>query len=276
MTKKRKAGSADSQEFNSALKQTKNKFTVYDPSGSRVTDIKRGLMVKVAELINKRGWTQVKSAAFFGVTQSRISDLMRAHDEKFSIDMLVYWLSLLGEDVKITVGGQQISSSPGVKDPQSIEESIAYYSRAIDLNPSDFGPLTERAFVYHDAGRFDLAIADMSRCIELEPERPGPKFNRALFYFDAGKFDLSLEDCDRLIAQHPDYAFGWGLRGQVYEKLGKNDHALADYSKAIEIEPEIPGAYYRERAALYKKLGQSGKADADLLKLSKLQQKDKR
>lgn len=48
-----------------------------------------GLMIELAELIRRRGWTQRHAAARFGVTQPRISDLTRGRVELFSLDTLV-------------------------------------------------------------------------------------------------------------------------------------------------------------------------------------------
>ena len=40
-------------------------------------------------VIEKRNWTQVEAAKVLGVSQSRVSDLMRGKWDKFSLDMLV-------------------------------------------------------------------------------------------------------------------------------------------------------------------------------------------
>jgi predicted XRE-type DNA-binding protein len=40
-------------------------------------------------VIEKRNWTQVEAAQVLGISQSRVSDLMRGKWDKFSLDMLV-------------------------------------------------------------------------------------------------------------------------------------------------------------------------------------------
>lgn len=45
------------------------------------------LMVALRKLIATKGWTQ--AAEELGVTQSRVSDLVRGKHEKFSLDMLI-------------------------------------------------------------------------------------------------------------------------------------------------------------------------------------------
>ena len=43
-------------------------------------------MMNLTEIIGDRGMTQSEAAAFFGVTQPRISDLMRGKINLFSLD----------------------------------------------------------------------------------------------------------------------------------------------------------------------------------------------
>jgi transcriptional regulator with XRE-family HTH domain len=51
-------------------------------------------MIAIGRLIKARGLTQVQAARLFGVTQPRVSDLVRGRIELFSIDGLV---EMLGE-----------------------------------------------------------------------------------------------------------------------------------------------------------------------------------
>ena len=64
--------------------------------------IRAELMSQAAALIKKRRLTQAKAAKLLGVTQPRISDLMRGRIELFSIDTLVDLLGRLGVSVSVT------------------------------------------------------------------------------------------------------------------------------------------------------------------------------
>jgi len=46
-------------------------------------------MMRLAEVIRQQGMTQAEAAAPFGVTQPRISDLMRGKVNQFSLDTLI-------------------------------------------------------------------------------------------------------------------------------------------------------------------------------------------
>jgi transcriptional regulator with XRE-family HTH domain len=60
-------------------------------------------MIRVTKLIEARGLTQAQAASLLGVTQPRISDLVRGKIERFSIDTLVAMLGQAGVRVEITV-----------------------------------------------------------------------------------------------------------------------------------------------------------------------------
>ncbi len=65
--------------------------------------IRSDLMIRLSELIEARGLTQAQAAAFFGVTQPRISDLVRGKIDRFSIDTLIAMLGHAGVKVQIVL-----------------------------------------------------------------------------------------------------------------------------------------------------------------------------
>ena len=59
------------------------------PQGAASMRARSTLMMNLAEVIRKQGMTQAQAAALFGVTQPRISDLMRGKVNLFSLDTLI-------------------------------------------------------------------------------------------------------------------------------------------------------------------------------------------
>jgi predicted XRE-type DNA-binding protein len=55
------------------------------------------LMAKLRSIIADRGWTQQEAAKRLGVSQSRVSDLVRGKWEKFSLDMLITLAARVGQ-----------------------------------------------------------------------------------------------------------------------------------------------------------------------------------
>jgi predicted XRE-type DNA-binding protein len=65
--------------------------------------IRSALMATLRELIAAKGWTQAQAAALLGVTQPRVSDLVRGKIDLFSIDTLVEMLAKAGCHVEVHV-----------------------------------------------------------------------------------------------------------------------------------------------------------------------------
>lgn len=59
------------------------------------------LMRKIVAIVNSNGWTQAEAAQHCGVTQPRISDLLRGRISLFSLDSLVDIATALGQRVHI-------------------------------------------------------------------------------------------------------------------------------------------------------------------------------
>jgi predicted XRE-type DNA-binding protein len=64
---------------------------------------KAELAHKVTVLIRERGLTQSQAAKLLGVDQPKVSALIRGRLTGFSLERLMRFLLLLGQDIKITV-----------------------------------------------------------------------------------------------------------------------------------------------------------------------------
>lgn len=71
--------------------------------------IRAALMAELSAYIEKAGLTQAQAARRFGVTQPRISDLVRGKIDLFSIDTLVNMLSAAGLQLDVVVRPAQAS-----------------------------------------------------------------------------------------------------------------------------------------------------------------------
>ena len=61
------------------------------------------LMMALSERIKQQGWTQAEAATHLGVTQPRVSDLVRGKINLFAIDALVSMATSAGLQVEIGV-----------------------------------------------------------------------------------------------------------------------------------------------------------------------------
>ncbi len=71
--------------------------------------LRSDLMIRLSQLIDARGLTQAQAATLFGVTQPRVSDLVRGKTDRFSIDTLIAMLGHAGVGVQIVVGRSKVA-----------------------------------------------------------------------------------------------------------------------------------------------------------------------
>jgi predicted XRE-type DNA-binding protein len=61
----------------------------YPPEEAAILQMRSEIMADLRKFIDKKKLTQAKAAEMFGVSQSRVSDLIRGKWEKFSLEMLI-------------------------------------------------------------------------------------------------------------------------------------------------------------------------------------------
>ena len=75
----------------------------FPPEEAANLRVRSELMIQVRRLLERRKLTQAAAAKRFGVTQPRISDLVRGRIELFSIDGLINMLAHAGVQVSVVV-----------------------------------------------------------------------------------------------------------------------------------------------------------------------------
>lgn len=93
------------------IRTSKNVFRDlgFDTEEAENLRIRAALMVELTDHIRRAGLTQKEAAATLGVTQPRISDLMRGRINVFSIDTLIAMLSRAGVKTTIRVGKRKVA-----------------------------------------------------------------------------------------------------------------------------------------------------------------------
>jgi predicted XRE-type DNA-binding protein len=74
----------------------------FPPAEARTLLLRAKLMARIEDLIHERRLTQARAAKLFGVTQPRVSDVIRRKAGRFSIDMLIAMLTRAGVTVDVT------------------------------------------------------------------------------------------------------------------------------------------------------------------------------
>ncbi len=75
----------------------------FPPDEAAVLQMRADLMTDIRKFIKGRNLTQVSAAEILGVSQSRISDLVRGKWEKFSLEMLITLATRAGMHVSVNI-----------------------------------------------------------------------------------------------------------------------------------------------------------------------------
>ncbi len=73
--------------------------------------VKAKLVVKIAEILRERGWSQQEAARVLGMTQPKLSKMLRGQFRGISEIKMMDCLVRLGREVKIVVGPQSKRST---------------------------------------------------------------------------------------------------------------------------------------------------------------------
>lgn len=65
--------------------------------------VRADLLIQIQQALKVRGLTQTEAAKLLGVTQPRVSDLVRGRIDLFSVDSLIDMLARLGVRVKLVI-----------------------------------------------------------------------------------------------------------------------------------------------------------------------------
>ena len=71
------------------------------------------LATKLQKALVTRGWTQAKAAEVLGISQPKVSALLKYRLEGFSVERLMILLTALGHDIDIVVKPPRRSRQPG-------------------------------------------------------------------------------------------------------------------------------------------------------------------
>jgi TolB-like protein len=128
---------------------------------------------------------------------------------------------------------------------EQLEESIALYERAVELDPAFVRAWEGLAAVYivveswNITGRDweTLAMKAAERALELDPGLSSPWAVKGQIAIDNGDYISGMKNLNRSIELDPDNPTNYLWRGIHYSELGFQNESIADIKHCLELDP---------------------------------------
>ncbi len=148
------------------------------------------------------------------------------------------------------------------------DQAIAWWQRALDLNPDFAEAHQNQAEVWQKLGEFEKAISCYFKAVGIVPDWTEGYWNLGLCFCRQDKLDEAVACFQKAIQIQPDFAPACGDLGYALLKQGKLDEAVACFRKTIQIQPAFAQAYcqWGDTLAQQGKSKESILANAGLLK----------
>ncbi len=119
-----------------------------------------------------------------------------------------------------------------------LDRALRMYDRALQLDPDNAWTLADRSVIHlQKPETYDDAIVDATRAIELDPNLARAYVNRATALVDMGHSEYARVAVMSKITSRPGTA--WTLPPE--ERV---EWAIADATRAVELDPNLPDAYF--------------------------------
>ncbi len=137
-------------------------------------------------------------------------------------------------------------------------------NKAISLDKSFVSSYLNRGILNAEANNFHKAILDFDKVINLSPEKYKAYFNRAMAYKSLKVYDSAIIDLTKVISLKKALPIAYEKRGDIQFLLNKMDMALLDYDQVINYNTKSANAFAK-RGFIYYVLGNYKLAKLDYL-----------
>jgi serine/threonine protein kinase/tetratricopeptide (TPR) repeat protein len=160
--------------------------------------------------------------------------------------------------------------------PPLYDEAVRYYTAGLVVRPTSAYLRNCLGRTLLAQGSLEEALAEFAKATELQPTYPAPWFNRGVVYARLGQWERAMASCReaiRLMPEHPDAHYSLGTVLRLHGKFGE---AADAFQKAIHLRPD--NALYhrslRDVLRLQGKPSEGGAGYRDLTFLERLKPED--
>jgi len=141
----------------------------------------------------------------------------------------------------------------GTKSRHTFEQSLSFFTRAIELDPGYGQAYAGLAFAYmydyqnrwSDDPDRSLALAKRyaEQAIEKGPNEPLAHIVAAMAAMRNGDFDLATSECQTALSLNPNYAMAFNILGSLHSYSGEPLEAVPMIERAMRLDP-VQGEQY--------------------------------
>jgi len=146
----------------------------------------------------------------------------------------------------------ELSRALGFYKIRLFQKAADLYGVAIKKEENAVYYLNRGAALYR-LQRFREAIADFTRASELDKTDFRSFYNRGLAYFSIEDYEKAVDDFSKTMKLKPDFADACHFRGLAFEYSGKFSESISDYEKVLALEPNNSEANIHLQSAKAKK-----------------------
>ena len=143
--------------------------------------------------------------------------------------------------------GRELTFGPAKKDRAMFDQSIAYFRRAIELDPNYAAPYAGLGMMYildyqnhwsdTPGASYELAERMVNKSIAKDDKDPFSHFVAATVALWKKDHERWAAEVDRALALNPNYALAVSSRGQVHIFTGEPAKAIPYIERAIRLDP---------------------------------------
>jgi len=100
-----------------------------------------------------------------------------------------------------------------------------------------------RGLAYYHRGQLEESIAEYQKAIQINPNFAQARNNLGSVYYNQSKLEEAIVQYQRAITINPNYAKAHYNLGVVYHQQGKLEEAIAQYQQAIATNPNNDKTY---------------------------------
>jgi tetratricopeptide (TPR) repeat protein len=118
-----------------------------------------------------------------------------------------------------------------------VEEALAAYAKALELNPEAAGALVNMGTIYFRLGRFEEAEKYYARAAQADPRYPLAQFNLGNLYDEQNRVEEAIEHYRRALRLDPHYADAHFNMALLRERVGDPLQAVHHWRTYLKLDP---------------------------------------